>query len=30
MDTASTGNLLEVNGAKIYHEVREADPPCSS
>jgi len=20
MDTASTGNLLEVNGAKIYHE----------
>jgi pimeloyl-ACP methyl ester carboxylesterase len=26
MDTASTGNLLEVNGAKIYHEVRGSGP----
>lgn len=26
MDTASTGNLLEVNGARIYHEVRGSGP----
>src|SRR5215210_3948378 len=26
MDTVSTGNLLEVNGAKIYHEVRGSGP----
>src|SRR5918998_2653654 len=26
MDTASTGDLLEVNGAKIYHEVRGSGP----
>jgi pimeloyl-ACP methyl ester carboxylesterase len=26
MDTASTGNLLEVNGTKIYHEVRGSGP----
>src|SRR5919107_3495482 len=26
MDTASTGNLLEVNGVKIYHEVRGSGP----
>ena len=26
MDTASMGNLLEVNGAKIYHEVRGSGP----
>jgi pimeloyl-ACP methyl ester carboxylesterase len=27
MDTASTGTLLEVNGTKIYHEVRGSGPP---
>ena len=26
MDTASTGNLLEVNGVKIHHEVRGSGP----
>jgi pimeloyl-ACP methyl ester carboxylesterase len=26
MDTASTGNLLEVNGANIYHEIRGSGP----
>src|SRR5215212_4251774 len=26
MDTVSTGNLLEANGAKIYHEVRGSGP----
>jgi len=26
MDTVSTGNLLEVNGARIYHEVRGSGP----
>jgi pimeloyl-ACP methyl ester carboxylesterase len=26
MNTASTGDLLEVNGAKIYHEVRGSGP----
>ena len=26
MDTASTGNLLEANGTKIYHEVRGSGP----
>src|SRR4028118_424522 len=26
MDTASTGNLIEVNGVKIYHEVRGNGP----
>jgi len=26
MDTESTGNLLEINGAKIYHEVRGSGP----
>lgn len=26
MDTASTGNLLETNGTKIYHEVRGSGP----
>jgi pimeloyl-ACP methyl ester carboxylesterase len=27
MDTASTGNLLEANGTRIYHEVRGSGPP---
>ena len=26
MDTAPTGNLLEANGTKIYHEVRGSGP----
>ena len=26
MDTASTGDLLEVNGTKIYHELRGSGP----
>jgi pimeloyl-ACP methyl ester carboxylesterase len=26
MDTASTGNLLEINGANIYHEARGSGP----